>query len=133
MSGHKNNTTPTSPDDAGLEAFFAAGRADATAPGPDLMARVMADAMAETDTRALYAGERRHSGRGHTGLLASALAAIGGWPSAAALASVAAAGVWIGAAVPDAVGTLAFGWSADATEYDYVELLPDLNALDAEG
>ena len=117
-------------DDAGLDAFFDAGRADQLAASPRLMERVMADAVAEADARDLYAGARRVQ---TPGLLASALATIGGWPAAAGLATATAAGIWIGAVQPEALGDLAYSWVEGDTLYDYSELMPGLDALEAEG
>ncbi len=129
MSGSDKHTGANLPD-VELEAFFDAGRAEAATPDATLMARVMADAAEVADRRALFDGRTRQA---REGWFASALAAVGGWPAAAALASVAAAGVWIGTVVPDTVGSLAFGWAETTTEYDYVELLPGLDLLEAEG
>lgn len=121
---------PTPLDDAALEAFFGAGRAQAEPVSPSLMERVVADAMVEADRRALFAGQRRAAA---PGLLARALATIGGWPAAAGLVTATAAGVWIGAVQPEALGDLAYAWVEGDTLYDYSELMPGLDALGAEG
>lgn len=121
---------PTPLDETALDAFFDAGRADAVPTSPRLMERVMADAVAEADARELFAGTRRAPS---PGLLARALATIGGWPAVAGLVTATAAGIWIGAARPEALGDLALGFGGDATLYDYAELMPGLDALDAEG
>lgn len=140
MSTKNTHNNPGAPDaasdtapDSALDAFFDAARATAPQPGAALQARVLADAAEVTDQRALYAGTNRQTDAARPGILAMALAAVGGWPAATALASVAALGVWIGAALPDTVGTLAYGWADSATEYDYVELLPGLDLLETEG
>lgn len=128
MTGSQNKPTPL--DDAALDAFFDAGRADAAPVSPRLMERVMADAMAEADARDLYAGARRAPS---PGLWARALATIGGWPAAAGLVTATAAGIWIGAAQTDTLGDLAYGLVSGDAVYDYAELMPGLDALEAEG
>lgn len=58
------------------------------------------------------------------GLLAALLAALGGWPAVAGLASAAVAGVWIGAASPDLVnGVVGLGDGVtEETAYDLGDL-----------
>jgi hypothetical protein len=104
------------PDDGGLEALFAEARRDR--PPAALVARVLADA------------EAARPGRRREGLGAAILRAIGGWPSAAGLASASAAGLLIGFAAPGAVpfvGAAAVTETADSS-YDLIDLAPDYGA-----
>lgn len=122
-----SKTDKTMLDDAALEAFFEAGRAHAPEPGPDLMARILADAGAEIDARdATLAAARR---RRRPGLWAGLVAAIGGWPALASMATAAVAGVWLGFASPAALTSVAGGLlpSTDTgsdTAYELEDLLP---------
>lgn len=98
-------TMPDSKDfgeDPMLDAFFDAGRAAAPQPSAALMARVLADA-GEVQAAALEpVGPAVSAAPGRRfGPLGLLLAALGGWPSVAGLASAAVAGLWIGVAQPD--------------------------------
>lgn len=120
-------TDRTMLSDAELEAFFAAGRARAPEPGPDLMARIVADAEAEIAARApapLRSGPRTVRAR-----WAALLSGIGGWPALASMATAAVAGVWLGFASPDRIDTFAGGLLLPAgdtaqTAYELEDLLP---------
>jgi hypothetical protein len=57
------------------------------------------------------------------------LAAIGGWPAAAGLATATVAGLWIGYAQPD-LGAVTLGTGADEVVYDIGGLLPGYVATD---
>jgi hypothetical protein len=76
-----------------LEAFFEAGRTAAPQPSGDLMARILADAEAARVFAAAPRAVRR-------GLWASLMAAIGGWPAVASLATATVAGLYIGVSPP---------------------------------
>ncbi|MEL6645494.1 MAG: hypothetical protein AAFQ79_16305 [Pseudomonadota bacterium] len=95
-----------------LDDFFEAGRAERPAPEPAFLARVLADAEAETAARAVPAPRQQ-------GRLRAILNGLGGWPTLAGLATATAAGVWIGVALPDVTGTLVGG-----SGYDLNDLLP---------
>ncbi|WP_238367964.1 hypothetical protein [Mesobacterium pallidum] len=83
-------------DGDALEPFFKAVRAaEVPAPGPDMLARVLAAAEAELDARA--APVRRP---GRPGFFATFLRAIGGWPAMGGLAAATFAGVMIGVVQP---------------------------------
>lgn len=101
-------------EDDGLEAFFAAARAEAPRPSAALMGGILADAEA-----ARGPWWRR------------AALGLGGWPALTGLAAATVAGVWIGAAVPDQVGTLTSGYLVDT--YDFSGFSPELGAILAEG
>ncbi|MEC7760821.1 MAG: dihydroorotate dehydrogenase [Pseudomonadota bacterium] len=108
-------------DDAMLDEFFAAGQAEAPVPSSDLLARIMADADGEAEARAPVVS----SGRRRRGWVAGLAAVIGGWPAFAGMATAAAAGVWIGAAQPDAVTTLTGGaLPVTSTDYELEEIVP---------
>jgi hypothetical protein len=103
-------------DDAGLDAFFSAGR------GPDnrpealpapLIRRILADAeVVATGGPAEVLAVRRSFWSG-------VLAAIGGWPAMAGMATATVAGVWLGFARPSALdGVLSFG--ADYSLSDFM-------------
>lgn len=79
--------------DRTLEAFFEAGRAAAPQPSDDLMARILADA---GGARAVAPVARP----GRRGLFAGLVAAIGGWPAVASLATATVAGIYIGVSPP---------------------------------
>ena len=81
--------------EAALEPFFAAARADAPAPSPELMARVLEAAGAEQARIATPAPVPR------AGLWARIRQGLGGWPAVAGLAAAGLAGVWIGLALPE--------------------------------
>ncbi|MEM6589092.1 MAG: dihydroorotate dehydrogenase [Pseudomonadota bacterium] len=77
-----------------LETDFAALKAQASPPGDDLMARVMADAAAEQAAFMAPPVAARPPAR------VRFMELIGGWPSMAGLATAGIAGVWIGMAQP---------------------------------
>ncbi|MBM9596066.1 hypothetical protein [Roseitranquillus sediminis] len=100
-------------DDDILAPFFAAGR-DGPRPPETLYNLVAADAEA---LRPLPSPPRRQ-----TSPLRAFIDALGGWPALAGLTTAAAAGVWIGAAAPDAVRQVA-GIDA-AAGYELADLMP---------
>ena len=127
-------TDKTMLDDAALEAFFEAGRARAPEPGPDLMARIMADADAEIDARAPVATPAAR--RARNGFWAALVSGIGGWPAVASMATAAVAGVWLGFASPDQLNSLAGGLlpTEDATSeaaYELEDLLPGYSGFES--
>ena len=69
-------------DDVELDALFADAARDAPVPSDDLMARIMADAQAELPRVATTAPVAQDKG-----WFGTMIAAIGGWPAAAGLAS----------------------------------------------
>ena len=122
-------------DDAHLDAFFAAARADRPDPDAALLARVMADAADETARRAHLAAVRRPAAaRRGPGILAVLTAALGGQGAVAGLAAAGLAGLWLGLAPPAPLQALSPAlWGAgDAA----AELIPDIDrvlAFAAEG
>lgn len=123
-----------------LEPWFAAARAQAPQPGAGLMARLMADADAVAAARpapvasggasrlpALPAAPARSPARrrGRSRLVSG----LGGWKAVAGLMAAGVAGVWIGLAVPDAVGRL----SPLASSADTLDLLAAADSYFEEG
>ncbi len=91
--------------DAELELLFQAVQDTAPVPSEELWQRVHADAdaaMPPPATRPASTARRPVQ----VGLVAGLLAAIGGWPSMAGLATAAIAGVWIGFSNPAALSEL---------------------------
>lgn len=90
--------------DAGLEAFFQAGRAAAPAPSDALIATILQDAKALQPEAALLTGStvRRSFWRDLS-------AQIGGWPALAGMATATLVGLWIGFSAPDQLETLSGG------------------------
>ncbi|MCR8725449.1 hypothetical protein [Frigidibacter sp. ROC022] len=109
-----------------LDAFFRVGREDGAALPEGLFARIMADAEAEA-TRpgsvALASAAPAAETAPRVGLLAGLLAAIGGWPAMAGMASAAMAGLWLGFASPSTLdGVIGFG-----SEYTVGDFMPSLD------
>ena len=100
--------------DAGLERFFDAARATAPVPDPDWLARLQAEALE------LQPQRRAAAPRAVPSLWVQLRQVLGGWPGIAGLASVAVAGLWLGAVPPqalgDAVSTVLYG--ADSLSLD---------------
>ncbi len=90
-------TTPENDDF--LEAFFDDAKKSAPDVPDGLMARIMADAQAETDRRVQIA-----SAAAPKSVWAQILGAVGGWPALAGLSAATLTGVWIGLNPPAAVG-----------------------------
>jgi len=115
--------------DGELELFFEAGRGAAPAPSEALLERVLADARAQQPGRA--PSPRRPAAA--RGALAGLLAALGGWPAVAGLASVTVAGIWLGYAAPGGLdGVTAALWPAQ-DGYDVVDMIPSYDGLLGEG
>lgn len=101
-------------DFQGLEAFFQAAQQDAATPDDAFLARLTQQAL---DTQAGFAApDAPQETARRPGRLAQFLAAIGGWPAMAGLATAGIAGLWIGAVPPAFVQTFtASVGSSDAT------------------
>lgn len=98
MSDDRQTETPR---DDGLEAFFAAARADAPTPSDDLVARILADADAVHPAPVALAPRRSASPAWR-----DVLRGIGGWPALAGLATATVAGLWIGVQPPSGLDFL---------------------------
>ena len=114
-------------DDFELDGLFAAARDTAPVPTGDLMARVMADAEAQVAAQATPAPVAR------PGLWAGLLAAIGGWPAAAGLATAAVTGVMVGFYTPDTLDDLTGGYIGAALGYGVEDFMPSYDGLLEEG
>lgn len=132
MTERTERDRPTITDTA-LDTMFEAGRAQAPEPSAALLARVMEDAMAEAEARRARASapvsRRRRSGR--LGMLGGLVAALGGWPSMAGLATAGVVGIWLGYAAPaglDAVTTAMLGGG-----YEPADLMTSLDTFLQEG
>lgn len=90
-------------DDAGLEAFFDAGRQAAPMPSEALMTAILHDAAAHMPSPAAPLSAPCHP------FWQELISQIGGWPALAGLATVTVAGVWIGFAAPVQLETLSGG------------------------
>lgn len=106
-------TQPRSPDDDALDAAFS--EMSTTPPDvPDaLMARVMADAIAEMPKP------------NRVSIWQNVLRTLGGWPAVAGLAATACVGVWMGGVLSDDL-VVAFGLTDAAS----LEMGGDLGAFD---
>ena len=107
-----------------LDDLFAQARASGPVPSADLMARVLADAMAEQPRpvalRAVLPARR-------AGVLTRLAGVFGGVGALAGIGSAAAAGLLIGYVQPAGLS----GWDEAllGTPLETVELLPDVDAL----
>lgn len=117
-------------DDAHLGAFFEAARAERPGIGDDLMARVMADAAAETGRQAYLAAARAPR---RPGVWALMLATLGGQGAVAGLAAAAVTGLWVGLAPPATLQVLAPGLFGTAEAADLIPDIDSLLAFAAEG
>jgi len=91
-------------DSFDLDALLADRKADAPQPDAALLARVLGDAEAVQPAVAAPAPVQRRPAPRRP-FWASFKEQLGGWPALAALASMTAAGLLIGAFPPDALGT----------------------------
>lgn len=116
-------------DDLFLEQFFEAARSDSASPSDGLMARVLADAEAVQDE--LQPGADTPALQ--PGVWAGLVAALGGWPAMAGLATATVAGLWFGAASPDLLdGVIGLGLSTEQS-FDLGDIgFGDVAALDGD-
>ncbi len=96
--------TKRDPEGSFLETHFEAARQTASAPGNDLVQRILADANKVQSALAVHPEAPIQTGP--RGVMAF-LQALGGWPAAASLSSAAAVGLWIGIAPPDVLTLVA--------------------------
>lgn len=82
----------TTDKEINLDVYFEAGRAQGAVPSNDLLGRIMADADAQMAQSPPPVARPR--------LFASLVAAIGGWPTLAGMATAGVVGVWIGFSQP---------------------------------
>ena len=99
----------TTERDDELEALFAEARGLRPVPGDDLMARLLADAAREMPRPTPRVEPNRPGWRDWVRVL-------GGWPAIGGLAAASAVGVWLGAAPPAGLTTLAPGiWGEEVS------------------
>lgn len=122
MADHDDKLTAS--EEALLESFFSAARADGTVaaePSPELLARVLEDGYGVQDALAAAPAVVAASAPApRPGRIASFFAAIGGAPGLAGLTAAALAGVWIGVRPPEGVSSVTaslFGSASAATEF----------------
>lgn len=112
-----------------LDVFFDAARRQAADPSPDLMQRVMDDALALQQAASVIAPEPAAA----PGLLRQLLTAIGGWPAVAGLATASVTGIWIGVNPPSAVTETAESYLNMGSDTYLVDLMPGFSFDAAEG
>ncbi|SEQ27600.1 hypothetical protein [Thalassovita taeanensis] len=116
-------------DEAMLDALFGAARAQVSEPSADLMARVLEDA---------FAAQVSHNvatvaARPRPGVLSRVMAAIGGWPALAGLATAGVAGLWIGVNPPTVISDTAQMFLGGSSDLYLVDLAPAFGFDLAEG
>lgn len=116
-----------------LDALFAEARSLGDAPGPDLMARVLADALAAQPAPAQAAPIPAP----RPSRLRQFLNAVGGWPAVAGLATAGVAGLWIGVNPPAGMATTVASTAESVlgseTDLYLVDLMPGYEFALAEG
>ncbi|MGR3342323.1 MAG: hypothetical protein ACU0DI_03715 [Paracoccaceae bacterium] len=123
----EKNTT----SNAELDGLLAAAASLATTPSSELMQRIIADADAVAEAKEVKPKPAPQPRR--RGILGGLLAAIGGWPAMAGLATATVAGVWIGYASPDTLDGIANGLLTSRTAYEVGDFMPTLDDLFYEG
>lgn len=103
-----------------LDVFFDAARRRAADPAPDLMQRVLEDALAEQQRTDAITPEPAPA----PSLLRQLLKAIGGWPAVAGLVTASMAGVWIGINPPSALSDTAEAYLYSGSDAYLVDLMP---------
>lgn len=113
--------------DEDLDSLFAQARSTAPQPTSDLMARVLADAMAvQRDAMPVSIAA------GRVGLWSKVLAALGGGAGLAGLSTAMLAGLWVGFAEPAPFVGLASAFGSGTTvemPLDQVDLLANYDSL----
>ncbi|MFC2969847.1 hypothetical protein [Acidimangrovimonas pyrenivorans] len=115
----------------GLEAFFDAARAEAPQPSEDLMARILADAEAETARRAAPVPEAPSAIRPAAKVLGfwdALVLALGGRGALAGLAGAMVAGLWLGVSQPAPIASLAQQVAGDGTTLEQVDVIPTFDS-----
>ena len=115
-------------DDLELDALFSDAARDAPVPSDDLMARIMADAQAELPRVATTAPVAQDKG-----WFGAMIAAIGGWPAAAGLATAGVTGLVIGLATPETLQDLAGEYLVATSVFEFDDFMPSYGDLLGEG
>ncbi|MCI2393051.1 hypothetical protein [Aliiroseovarius sediminis] len=116
-------------DDKALDAFFDAARRESPQTSDALVAAILDDAAAHRPQGSIMSDApilRSDDARAARGIWGDLVAAIGGWPALAGMATATVAGLWIGIAAPTEVEALSGGLIA-GTE---ISLAADLYALE---
>ena len=113
--------------ETGLDDLFAEARAARPVPSEALMARVLADALAEQPRAVVPAVAVLPAGRAQTGLWARIVWAFGGVGALAGMGTAAVAGLFIGFVQP--VGLAGIEDAMLGTPLETVELIPSMDAL----
>lgn len=124
MTDHSKNRTAGGAEDEAfdLDLFFDAARQAPERPDAALFAAVLQDAAeVQADIARARAPQSGAQGANGRGLWAQFAAAIGGWPAVAGLASVATAGLWLGAVQPVGLSQTASGILGGAGLYSAAE------------
>lgn len=110
--------------EAGLDDLFTAARSARSAPSEALMARVLADALAEQPRMAMQAPGPRLRG---PGLWARLVWALGGTGALAGMGTAAVAGLFLGLVQP--VGLAGLDEAVLGAPLETVELIPGIDGL----
>ncbi|GLS86947.1 hypothetical protein GCM10010873_19210 [Cypionkella aquatica] len=113
-----------------LDDLFASAQAVRMQPSDGLMARVLADAVAEQAVSRQVRPVVAVAQVRRVGWLASLAALFGGAGSLVGVGSAAVAGLFLGFVQPDGLGSVADLWAQASV--DQVEMIPQLDALLAE-
>ena len=120
-------------EDFELEDMFAAARSSHMEPTPDLMARIMADAEEVAAGNVQAPQPDPSSNLRSTGFLGQLLAAIGGWPAMAGLATAGVTGLVIGLGSAETLDGLASDYLNVTAEIGLDGLVPSYTGLLDEG
>ncbi len=120
-------------EDAELDAFFEAARADRAVPSEALMAAILTDAMAQLPQpqKTSQNTMKPQASVAPRSFLKDLIAQIGGWPALAGMATATVAGVWLGMAQPNQLEILSGGvilsgsYSATEATYALEDLVPN--------
>ncbi len=122
-------------NDEELEKLLAEAGREAPLPSGQLLERIMADAEAVAARAEAPAPPSVPPAARHGGRAGRLLAALGGWPALAGLATAAVAGVWLGLAPPPGLEAISRGAQLPLGGGDYgvEEFMPSLDDMLTEG
>jgi len=118
-------------DEDTLNALLAQAARDGPEPSIGLLTRIMADAdtvAAETEQAPRAAPKVQVIARWRL-----VLAAIGGWPALAGLATAAVAGLWLGVAPPSGLQSMTGALTGTTDSFDLGDFMPSFDNLLDEG
>lgn len=114
--------------EAALDAALAEARVEA--PGPDLVARVLADAALVQAAQAAEAAATVQ--RPHRGWFAGLVDAVGGWGAVTGVTAAGIVGLAVGLAAPDTIGGWLENGNLPTAALSGYGVTPDLSALMVE-